>query len=291
MIPFGHITAWRLNAPWPDTMQVEQDLILSRILVEIFTDPLLNRELAFRGGTALHKLFIQPPARYSEDIDLVRTSNGPISNIADCLRSHIDPWLGKPKIKQNDMSFKFLYRFSPEGAAPETKFRIKIEINIQETFAISERFNKKFSVQSDWFSGEARVNTFQLEEILATKLRALYQRTKGRDLFDLWHTITQINVDIPKVIEIFHLYMQKNNHFISRALFEKNLEMKLTNQLFLEDIGILLSPNLKKSHASNLITEDQNIILTEKGNRLLTEGWSLFDAAAKIKDTVLCHLS
>lgn len=94
MIPFAQITQWRNIAPWPDDMQVEQDLILSRLLVEIFSDPLLNNELAFRGGTALHKLFFNPPARYSEDIDLVRTSTGPIANIIDALRLRIDPLLG-----------------------------------------------------------------------------------------------------------------------------------------------------------------------------------------------------
>ena len=57
-----------INSSWPDDIQVEQDLILSRILMEIFSDPFLNKELAFRGGTALHKLFFSPPARYSEDI-------------------------------------------------------------------------------------------------------------------------------------------------------------------------------------------------------------------------------
>ncbi len=72
MIPIAQITQWRQIAPWSDDMQVEQDLILSRIILDIFSDPLLKNELAFRGGTALHKLFFQPAQRYSEDIDLVR---------------------------------------------------------------------------------------------------------------------------------------------------------------------------------------------------------------------------
>jgi len=67
MIPIAQITQWRTTAPWPDDMQVEQDLILSKIIIEIFSDPFLNKELAFRGGTALHKLFFSPAARYSED--------------------------------------------------------------------------------------------------------------------------------------------------------------------------------------------------------------------------------
>jgi predicted nucleotidyltransferase component of viral defense system len=71
-------------------MQVEQDLILSRAIVEIFSNPFLAEQLAFRGGTALHKLFFAPAARYSEDIDLVRTSKGGIKEIIDALRDCLE---------------------------------------------------------------------------------------------------------------------------------------------------------------------------------------------------------
>ena len=72
MIPENFIQRWHQNVGWQTPAQVEQDLILSRMLVEIFSDPFLNEELAFRGGTAFHKLFITPAARYSEDIDCSR---------------------------------------------------------------------------------------------------------------------------------------------------------------------------------------------------------------------------
>ena len=65
------MTAWRANAPWVEDAQVEQDLVISRALVEMFSHSLLARSLAFRGGTALYKLYLTPAARYSEDIDLV----------------------------------------------------------------------------------------------------------------------------------------------------------------------------------------------------------------------------
>lgn len=71
MIPRASITAWRKAAPWPDNTHVEQDLVLSRALVELFRRPAFAEGAVFRGGTALHKLFFDPPGRYSEDIDLV----------------------------------------------------------------------------------------------------------------------------------------------------------------------------------------------------------------------------
>ena len=41
MIPRASITAWRKAAPWGDNTQVEQDLVLSRALVELFSRPVL----------------------------------------------------------------------------------------------------------------------------------------------------------------------------------------------------------------------------------------------------------
>ena len=76
MIPRDYITEWRALAPWVQDSQVEQDLVISRALVEIFSHPVLVDGLAFRGGTALYKLHLTPPARYSEDIDLVQTAPG-----------------------------------------------------------------------------------------------------------------------------------------------------------------------------------------------------------------------
>ena len=63
MIPRAHVTAWRATAPWPDDSQVEQDLVVSRALVDMFSGEDLARAMAFRGGTALHKLFFERRAR------------------------------------------------------------------------------------------------------------------------------------------------------------------------------------------------------------------------------------
>jgi predicted nucleotidyltransferase component of viral defense system len=68
MIARDYITAWRTHAPWVSDHQVEQDLVISRALVDIFGITDMGRRLAFRGGTALYKLYIHPAARYSEDM-------------------------------------------------------------------------------------------------------------------------------------------------------------------------------------------------------------------------------
>ena len=80
MIPQAAIIEWREIASWKTVSMVEQDLIISRAIVEIFNDPYLSPRLALRGGTALHKLYLLPTARYSEDIDLVQVEPEPIKN-------------------------------------------------------------------------------------------------------------------------------------------------------------------------------------------------------------------
>ena len=76
MIPRSHIIAWGEKAPWSTNDQVEQDMVIERGLAQIFKDPYLSENLAFRGGTALHKLYLGPQIRYSEDIDLVQIKSG-----------------------------------------------------------------------------------------------------------------------------------------------------------------------------------------------------------------------
>jgi Nucleotidyl transferase AbiEii toxin, Type IV TA system len=90
MIPLDYITEWRVHAPWPELSQVEQDLIISRALVELYSHPVVAENLAFRGGTALFKLHLSP-ARYSEDIDLVQMMPGAIGPVMDAVQEKINP--------------------------------------------------------------------------------------------------------------------------------------------------------------------------------------------------------
>lgn len=76
MLAADVITAWAVDHPWRSTDQVEQDLLLSQAICEVANDPYLGAELTFRGGTCLHKLHVNQPYRYSEDLDYVRNSAG-----------------------------------------------------------------------------------------------------------------------------------------------------------------------------------------------------------------------
>ena len=133
MIPRDYITEWRAEAPWIDDAQVEQDLVISKALVDIFSHPVLCNALAFRGGTALYKLHLKPPARYSEDIDLVQVDAGPAGELMDALREALNPWLGDPRWKQTEGRVTFTYRFDSEDKPP-LPLKLKVEMNTREHF-------------------------------------------------------------------------------------------------------------------------------------------------------------
>lgn len=248
MIPKKHILQWSAKAPWTLESQIEQDLVLSRIIIEIFSDPFLAKKLAFRGGTALHKLFLHAPGRYSEDIDLVMIEQGAIGEILDSIRSKIDPWLGEPRRTRSENRVKLLYKFETESQ-PIIDMRIKIEINTVENFAFHGYRYKQFTVDNPWFSHSADITTYTLEEILGTKLRALYQRKKGRDLFDLSFSIMQFpNIETNQIIDCFNYYLSKEGNKISRAEFEANIHDKISDPLFLQDILPLLPGDVKNSY-------------------------------------------
>ena len=240
MIPRDYVTAWRANAPWVEDAQVEQDLVISRALVEMFSHPLLARSLAFRGGTALYKLYLTPAARYSEDIDLVQVEAGPAGAVMDAIQATLNPWLGKPRWKQTLGRVTFRYVFE-SGGTPPMKLRLKVEINTREHAAVLGYTKRSFSVQSRWFERTARIPTFELDELLATKLRALYQRKKGRDLFDLAVALENGRSDPQRIIQTFHSYMEVENRPITRAMFEQNLDGKLRDPGFGSDMSGLLA--------------------------------------------------
>ena len=241
MIPSLNIVAWGATVPWAELRQVEQDLIISRAIVEVFRDPFLHRELRFRGGTALNKLHFLAPLRYSEDIDFVRTTAGPIGPILDRTRSVLEPWLGRAGFDQSPIAPKLRFRVPTEDD-PTAQIRLKVEINTTEIEAYDTPVEIPFGVNNPWFSGMANVATFSREEILATKLRALLQRDKGRDLFDIAYALTVFgDCNVSRVIECFGLYLDYSGLRISRAEAEKRMLAKLRKPGFMNDVRPLVS--------------------------------------------------
>jgi len=201
LIPRAYITEWRAKAPWQTDAQVEQDLVISRALVEIYLDPHLKDHLGFRGGTALHKLHLRPPVRYSEDIDFIQLKAGPIGPLFDRLKDRLG-FLGEPSRNQKDRNNVLLFRFESE-IPPVTPLRLKVEINCREHFAVQGIQKYSYELKSSWYRGISELSTFTLEEMLGSKMRALYQRSRGRDLFDLWYALKKKQSIQGKSLNVF----------------------------------------------------------------------------------------
>jgi predicted nucleotidyltransferase component of viral defense system len=244
MIAPAYITEWSQQCPWISPAQVEQDLVLSRGLVEIYSDPILRERLLFRGGTALHKIVLQPAARYSEDLDFVQLREEPIGDTLDLIRLRLNPWLGEPKSDIGPRGATLTYRFESE-LPPVIRLRLKIEINTREHLCLLPIQQTQFTVDSRWFSGEASLPIYSTTELLGTKLRALYQRRKGRDLFDLWQARQAGVLDAPAVADIFAHYMMSENNPVAAAEFIPNITAKMNHTGFLSDTPPLLRPGIQ----------------------------------------------
>ena len=177
MIPQSYITEWRNTAPWQNDAQVEQDFIISEVLVKLYQNEKIKNSLAFRGGTALNKLFFKSSIRYSEDIDLVQISSTPFGELFDEIRKTLH-YLGKPQTKSSAHNNALVYKTESESGQI---IKLKIEINTRKHFSILGFVNMEYNIQTSWLNTKADITTYCIEELLATKLRALYQRKKGRD--------------------------------------------------------------------------------------------------------------
>jgi predicted nucleotidyltransferase component of viral defense system len=245
MISRRYIEEWKTYAPWPENAQVEQDLIIERALIEIFSDELLKENLAFRGGTALHKIYLKPQARYSEDIDLVQTKEGPIKPLLIRLRERLEFLGTKRKVDQSLHNNTIIYPFESE-IAPVIKMKLKIEINTREHFNVLGLKEVDLQVQNGWFSGGCNIPSYELEELLGTKLRALYQRSKSRDLFDLYWAYQHHSVNTEKLLKCYRAYMDFDvEHPPTQKIFIANMEEKMKDKDFTGDINVILRPGVE----------------------------------------------
>jgi len=235
VITNADVRQWRNQVPWTSADHVEQDLVLSRLIIEIANHPLLGEELVFRGGTCFHKLWLDRPWRYSEDLDYVRRTAGGVGEILDAIRDIADV-VGFDRV-QTDV------RRHPKARLDSTfvgggRMRIKVEMNTFERSPAQPPVTRPLTVDSPWFRGQADVATFTIEELVATKIRALYQRRKGRDLFDMWLAVEEANLTPEAIAAAFGPYRPDG---WTPALALKNLEAKLEDTRFTTDLSALVA--------------------------------------------------
>lgn len=272
MIPASYLQEWSAKAPWPDLRQIEQDLIICRALCDLFNSPALAGKIAFRGGTAIHKLLFRQPLRYSEDIDLVQAQPQSIGPTIDAVRDALS-WLGKCKLAQTEHSTRLVFRFAPE-ADPESTLRLKVEINTREHKSLYGIKKYAFEVDSRWYRAKIEIASFEPDELFGTKLRALLQRRKSRDLFDLNEGLRQLSMNPDKLVACFEHYLALEGNSITRAVAEQRMLEKLERSLR-EDIAPLLPTGIT-------FTDDDAIdafgkVWTELVARIKGDPWKLTD--------------
>lgn len=243
-------------------------------MCDLFNAPALKGKVTFRGGTAINKLLFAQPLRYSEDIDLVQAQAEPIGTTVDAIRDTLS-WLGQCNREQAGHSMNLVFKFTPEADAQAT-LKLKVEINTREHDNFFGLKSYPFAVENDWYSGKTEIVSFEPEELFGTKLRALLQRRKNRDLFDLHHGLDQLALDADKLIACFNHYLALEGKPISRAVAEQRMLEKLTRSLT-EDIAPLLPAGIlfcsdDAMHAFERVWSE--LIVRIKG-----DAWKLTDKA------------
>jgi predicted nucleotidyltransferase component of viral defense system len=263
MITQSHLTAWQHHAPWPKRSQLEQDLRLTRAVAAIFSDSTLAEHVAMRGGTVLHKAHLAPAARYSEDIDLVLIKPMSSTELERHLRRVLTPILGAPSdsiladawlalrnVIRPSQIMRIDFKFTPLGL--QRLETIKVEINLNEQVSLFPLVDVDFSVLAeDGQLTNASARSYDIDELLGTKTRALLQRRQGRDLFDLWHAwemssqgLTQFTVDGKRTMQAFDWYLKHEGVVIGQEEACSLLDDRLTDHRFCSDMETLLRPGL-----------------------------------------------
>lgn len=208
----------------------------------IYSDPYLAERLAWRGGTALYKLYLTPQPRYSEDIDLVLIRPEPMGPILDRLRE-VPSFVPDKQAKGKHYSHILKLRFVSEaGAIP---CRIKVEINCNEHFSELGFAKVPFEVKSSWFSGSCEVTAYRLEEMLGTKFNAVYGRKKTRDLFDMDFVFKHSSPDVDAILRCWRRYKKEYGEELpSWREYCHNVEEKLADPDYRDGMTALLRPDV-----------------------------------------------
>ncbi len=235
MITAADIAHWRTQVPWVSPEHVEQDLVLSRLIVEFANHPLLGADLVFRGGTCFHKLWLDRPWRYSEDLDYVRRHEGGIGDVLDAIRE-VATTVGFDDVR-TEIGRHSKARLRSTYLSGQ-RLQIKVEMNTFERSPALPTVTRRLAVASPWFTGVAAVPTFAASELTATKIRALFQRSKGRDLFDLWLAVEHAGLTPGDIASCFGPY-RPDGWTAARA--HDNLDAKLNDPTFTTDLELLVA--------------------------------------------------
>lgn len=265
MISQQELAAWRPYAPWTDDHMVEQDYLISKAVEAIFTDDFLSKQVAMRGGTVLHKGHLAPAARYSEDIDLVLIGGRPARHIRLALNRVLEPLFGKPQenilasiqltirnFASKSTIIRQIYGYDPTSEMA-THGTLKVEVNTNETKPFYNLVTVPVLIPVQGGAPKSLdVPSYDLNEMLGTKLRALLQREHGRDLFDMYWTHfrsqqpgSAVQLNPKQVADAFHFYMAQEGTTFNQSQIASELKRRLQSKKFRNDMEGFLADGEK----------------------------------------------
>lgn len=244
MIPLGALQAWRRSRPWADQLQVEQDAILSRLAIEIAGHPHLGSELAWRGGTCLHKLHLPSARRYSEDLDYVLVTEARrFARIAADLTQVLET-TGLSVDRREVTSTRITLRgivpaTAPPAGAELSPVAVKVEVNTSDPIGHMPLTRIAHAARiGRWWSGSAQILTFEAPALIGSKFRALAQRRKGRDLSDIWLARRELPIGDDALAEAAWWYTFQREGITPRELAVR-LRSALADPSFVNDLDAL----------------------------------------------------
>lgn len=174
-------------------INAEKDYLQDLILFSIYSK--IGKELIFKGGTCLYKIY--KVNRFSEDLDFTLNKNidmKKISNkiISDLILLDIKGRIKEIKVYKKEINIRFIFNGPLYKGGKETQCFIPLNISMKENVLLEPRREPILPLYKEISSFE--VFAMQEEEILAEKVRAIFTRTKPRDIYDLWFLVVRKNI-------------------------------------------------------------------------------------------------
>jgi len=158
--------------------------------------------MTLKGGTGIRKVYVEN-YRFSDDLDFTLNEQMSVHKIEDNINKAIIAARENSGINfqkefeiqrcESGYTSKIYFNIARRGGLP---MRIKLDITIPENEAILLPVVKRkiFHSFSDQFS--SYISAYDLDEILAEKIRTLFERTRPRDLYDIWFFLVDKNRNI-----------------------------------------------------------------------------------------------
>lgn len=237
------VKVWADEQGLPDLLFAELDYRLVKTLEALYSNGFLSERLCMKGGTAINKLYLGETSRLSVDLDFNHLgSKEEVLKEKRTVRELIVEVL-KKQDNSYDVHYERPYGLTRIKARYKTVGgpiqNFKIEISHVERFPILPPLKKEIKTPD----GLVNVLTYTLEELTSTKLRALLERFKGRDIYDLYF-ISQLNPDTTVVRKMFLYYFYRSKKVFNPKVHYKAIIKRYESENYVDDVTDFVKPTV-----------------------------------------------